>query len=388
MLLNIFRPHFFILLMCFAYYFVILQPKYVNNLCNPFSNLNDTMPINKNASIRYQTLDKCFRDRHRHYYIEDLMECCEEALLRCNGIGGVSRRQIFDDIRFMESESGWNIPLERIKKGKRIHYRYEDPDFSINALPLTEAEARQLRTVVQTLGRFRGLPTNEWVEDVISNLEWRFNLSGDSKAVVGFDQNKGLKGLTYLSPLFDAMTNHTVLRITYRSYKKDSEERTQTVHPYYVRQYNNRWFLLAMDNDYRTITNFALDRIVSISPAEGVEYIPNNSIDFEHYFDDVIGVTIPPKDVEKLTIQLRFSEKQFPYITSKPLHPSQVVIDQEQRILSIEVKPNYELDHHILALGPDVEVLAPASYREHIQEILLDNLKKYLPVQIERTGVH
>ena len=99
------------------------------------------MPINKNASIRYQTLDKCFRDRLHHYYIEDLMQCCEEALLRYNGIGGVSRRQIFDDIRFMESDSGWNIPLERIKKGKRIHYRYEDPDFSINALPLTEAEA-------------------------------------------------------------------------------------------------------------------------------------------------------------------------------------------------------------------------------------------------------
>ena len=346
------------------------------------------MPTNKNASIRYQTLDKCFRDFSHRYYIEDLIAKCDEALLNYNGTGGVSRRQIFDDIKYMESEAGWSIPLERRKKDRKVFYRYETQDFSINNQPLTQAEANQLRMAIQTLSRFRGLPTNEWVEDVISNLEWRFNLSGDSKAVVGFDQNKGLKGLSYLSPLFDAMTNRTVLRITYRSYKKDSEERTQTVHPYYVRQYNNRWFLLAMDNDYRTITNFALDRIISIEKAEGVDYIPNNTIDFEHYFDDVIGVTIPPKDVEKLTIQLRFSEKQFPYITSKPLHPSQVVIDQEQRILSIEVKPNYELDHHILALGPDVEVLAPASYREHIQEILLDNLKKYLPVQIDRAGEH
>ena len=112
---------------------------------------------------------------------------------------------------------------------------------------------------------------------------------------------------------------------------------------------------------------------------QNVDFIPNESIDFEHYFDDVIGVTIPPRSVEKLTIHLQFSEKQFPYITSKPLHSSQKVIDRENRILCIEVKPNYELDHQILSFGNDVEVLSPASYRQHIHEILLDNLKKYDP---------
>lgn len=336
------------------------------------------MPTNKNASIRYQTLDKCFRDFTHRYYIEDLIAKCDEALQSYNGMGGVSRRQIFDDIKYMESEAGWSIPLERRKKDRKVFYRYETKDFSINNQPLTKAEANQLRMAIQTLSRFRGLADNEWVEDVISNLEWRFNLSCDSTDYVGFDQNKELKGLSFLPQLFDAMTNHKVLRITYRSYKKGSEERSQIVHPYYTRQYNNRWFLLAMDNNYRSITNFALDRIISIETMENIPFIPNESIEFEHYFDDVIGVTIPYKDVEKLNIQLRFTEKQFPYITSKPLHPSQKVVDQEGHILSIEVKPNYELDHHILALGPDVEVLAPTSYRQHIQELLQENLNQYL----------
>ncbi len=335
------------------------------------------MPTNKNASIRYQTLDKCFRDFTHRYYIEDLIAKCDEALQNYYGIGGVSRRQIFDDIRFMESEEGWSIPLERRKIGRKVFYRYETPDYSISSQPLTEAEAKQLKMAIQTLSRFRGLATNEWVEDVISNLEWRFNLSGASENVVGLDQNKELKGLSSLPQLFDAMTNHKVLRITYKSYKKDSEERIQTVHPYFARQYNNRWFLLALDNDYHTITNFALDRIISIETVENVDFIPNESIDFEHYFDDVIGVTIPHKDVEKLDIHLQFTEKQFPYITSKPLHPSQKVIDPEKCILCIEVKPNYELDHQILSYGNDVEVLSPASYRQHIQEILSDSLKKY-----------
>lgn len=84
------------------------------------------MPTNKNAAICYQTLGKCFRDRFHRYYIEELIDKCEEALLYYNGIGGVCRRQIFEDIKFMESDTGWSIPLERIKDGKKVYYRYYD----------------------------------------------------------------------------------------------------------------------------------------------------------------------------------------------------------------------------------------------------------------------
>ena len=82
------------------------------------------MPTNKNAAIRYQTLDKCFRDRRHRYYMEDLIDKCEEAIYYYNGVGGVSRRQIFEDIKFMESETGWSVPLERKQDGRRVYYRY------------------------------------------------------------------------------------------------------------------------------------------------------------------------------------------------------------------------------------------------------------------------
>ena len=101
------------------------------------------MPTNKNAAIRYQTLDKCFRDRQHRYYMEDLIDKCEEAIYYYNGVGGVCRRQIFEDIKFMESETGWSVPLERKQDGRRVYYRYRDPDFTINAQPLTEEETRQ-----------------------------------------------------------------------------------------------------------------------------------------------------------------------------------------------------------------------------------------------------
>ena len=126
------------------------------------------MPTNKNAAIRYQALDKCFRDRRHRYYMEDLIAKCEEAIYYYNGVGGVSRRQIFDDIKFMESETEWSVPLERKLDGRRVYYRYRNLDFTINAQPLTEDEVRQLRSVIITLRRFRGLPSNAWVDEVIS----------------------------------------------------------------------------------------------------------------------------------------------------------------------------------------------------------------------------
>jgi len=341
------------------------------------------MPTNKNATIRYQALDKCFRDHRHRYYIDDLINVCNKALRYYNGLEtrAVSRRQIFEDIKFMESATGWSIPLERKKDGKKVYYRYEYADFSINQQPLTDEEAQQLQTVILTLSRFRGLPSNEWVEEVISNLEWRFNLKGKNENVISFEQNPNLKGLEYLSDLIDAASNQQVLKVNYHNYKNGGKDLLFVIHPYYVKQYNNRWFLLGLDNERRRISNLALDRIVSIQVVSNIEFIPNASIDFDHYFDDVVGVTIPKEDVQKETIVLRFSESRFPYVTSKPIHKSQAILSEEECTLSLEVKPNRELEHQILSFGPDVEVLSPESFKTQIAEKISESFKKYFPVQ-------
>lgn len=343
------------------------------------------MPTNKNAAIRYQTLDKCFRDRRHRYYMEDLIDKCEEAIYYYNGVGGVSRRQIFEDIKFMESETGWSVPLERKQDGRRVYYRYRDSDFTINAQPLTEDEARQLRSVIITLRRFRGLPSNAWVDEVISNLEWRFGLRGKQENMIGFEQNPYLRGLNLLPDIIDAATSHQAVRITYRNYKNCDEEYTVVVHPWYIKQYNNRWFLLAYDAEADRISNYALDRIQNFNVEEDVAYIPNKEVDFEHYFDDVFGVTIPPSDVEKIRVLLQFSKKQYPYIVSKPLHHSQEIVDAENRILAVEVRPTYEFTQLILSFGFDVKVLEPEPFKQEILANLRRNLQNYNEMQIDCT---
>ena len=85
------------------------------------------MAVNKNALIRYQALDRCFRNSGRMYFWEDLLEECNKALMDFDpNSEGIQRRQLFDDIRFMESEQGWLIPLGRIQYSRKVYYRYED----------------------------------------------------------------------------------------------------------------------------------------------------------------------------------------------------------------------------------------------------------------------
>lgn len=342
------------------------------------------MPINKNANIRYRTLDRCFRDSRRRYFIEDLIDACNDALLSYNFEGGVKRRQIFDDIRFMESDAGYAIELDRLRDGKRVYYRYQDPSFSINQQPLSQAEATQLQQAVMTLTRFRGLPQYEWIEEVITNLEHRFNLNGKDQSLVCFEQNPLLHGLEHLGILIEAATAHKVLKINYHTYKNGGRDIDFIIHPYYLKQYNNRWFLFGRNEATGQITVIALDRILSLESVSEIAFIVSD-IDFDHYFDTIVGVTIPDDPIVR-TIIFRTTEKRYPYIESKPIHPSQRIFNRKKFMLRIDVAPNLELEQKFLSFGPDIEVIEPKDFREQMKRKVEEAYKKYFDVQVDCTN--
>ena len=94
------------------------------------------MPANKNALIRYKTIDRCLRNRYRRWTIDDLVDACSDALYDMEGITkGISKRTVQGDIQIMRSDKlGYNAPIETYGNG---YYRYSDPDYSISDTPLT-----------------------------------------------------------------------------------------------------------------------------------------------------------------------------------------------------------------------------------------------------------
>ena len=340
------------------------------------------MATNKNAQLRYQILDRCFSNFQKRYTIDDLIEEVNEHLLDISGTT-VSIRQIREDIKYMRDRMSYKAPIFAYNyDGKKCYYRYSNPDFHIFNNVLSVTDINKLQSVIDMLARFRGTATNVWLEEVISNLEYRFGLKSNAEHLISFEQNEQLKGVEHLADIIDATINHQTLEIIYLTFK--GKEITITIYPYYVKQYNGRWFLYGLNDELNKISNLALDRIQSYENS-GKPFKKNGKYDFSTYFDDVMGATIPNDDVKKETIGLRFSANRFPYVVSKPIHKSQKVIDETNCEVEIQVRPTRELDQQLFSFIPDVEVLYPEWYRQQIMEKIEENFKKYLSMKIDCT---
>lgn len=332
------------------------------------------MASNKHAQIRYKVLDDCFNNFRRKFYFNDLLERCNEALRELYGEEhiGIKTRTLRSDINYIRaraSEAG--VEVESVDDGNGYYYRYSEPDFSIFKRGLGEEDLAQLKETILMLQRFRGMPHFDWMSELVVKLEDKLSLRGYSKSVVGYEENTTYTGLDWFQDLFDAIINKSVLHIQYKTFAEKTFD--WTIHPYYIKEYNNRWFLFGLNEEYMTIYNIPLDRIENLEQINK-EYIPSD-IDFDTYLADVVGVSVFPCDKEH--IRLQFSEHRFPYVLTKALHPSQRIVDFDKRIVEISVIPNNELDALILSFGQDVEVLSPDSYRERIQNAICGAYKKY-----------
>lgn len=336
------------------------------------------MATNKHATIRYNALDHCFSNQWKRFFIEDLIEACNQAIYEFSGIeDGVKRRQIFDDIAFMESDQGWSIPLERLKEGRRVYYRYSDRTFSIKNQGITLDEAKQLGETLTILTRFKGLPQFEWVEEMQIRLEDTFKLKGNNSIAVGFEQNPYLKGLNFFTDIFYAIQNGIVLEITYQSYKQEKPTEI-IIHPWYLKQYNNRWFLFGLNEKLNKISNLALDRIEAVCKS-AIKFKDNKEIDFDEYFEDVIGVTVRD-DIPTERVKIKISNNLWAYIESKPIHGSQKIINKsaDYTIIELELQVNYEFLALLFSFMDKIEIIEPVALRDKIGDISQSILNKYL----------
>jgi len=339
------------------------------------------MSDNKKASIRYEALDKCFRNTSRRFFIEDLRRACNEALYRETGDPQysdpdkpcISKKQIYDDIQFLMCSPEYYAPIEKSKEGRFVYYFYSDPTYSILKKPLTDEEITKLESALQVFLTFNGLPQFEWIEDIVCKLKSKYKVAESGQNVVSFDSNIDIAGLGFFNDIYGYIVNKQPICVNYEPFGKTPIQ--ISIHPYFLKQFNNRWFVFGRSAERGNVTTLALDRIKSIEPKH-LDYVPDTIIeDINEYLFDAIGVS-GISDLHAEDIKLKFSENRFPYIISKPLHPS-MKINQSEREVSLHVIVNKELKSLILSFGSDVEVLSPSSLREEIRDILKNTCEKY-----------
>lgn len=325
------------------------------------------MPAIKNSFERHKVLDRCFRDRSRRYYMEDLVRIVNKDTFNYYGTS-VSDRTIRNDISYMKKEEGYSAPILKRMDGHRAYYFYNSPDYSILNLPMSQEEMNQLSETIKMLSRFKGLPDCSWMEEVLARFDDTFQLSDHPKGIVSFAQNPFLKGMCHFSPLFDCIISKTVLKISYHKYQKDSYMRE--IHPYQLRQYNNRWFLIGYEPcmaDKLPLVTIPLDRIDSFVKQEDLVYQEYRGIDLDEYFNQVVGVSVNI-GAHKETVAIKAFFPAAAYIDTKPIHHSQKVVEctDEWMIFEYHLIPNYEFETLLFGYMDECEVLKPSSLREKL----------------------
>lgn len=335
------------------------------------------MAQTKNALIRYKTIDKCLQNNYRQWTLDDLIEAVSEALFEYEGKeNSVSKRTLQLDIQMMRSEKlGYNAPI--VVYDKKF-YKYEDEDFTITDIPLTETDINVLTETVSMLKQFKDFSLFNDVSDILQRLEDKiYAEKSHTQPVIHLDKNEKLKGLHFLDEIYQAIIKKVVLRITYKSFKS-REENTFLFYPFILKEFNNRWFLIGKKRKQAPVSNLALDRIISIDYDFQTPYL-NEAFDAEQFYKNVVGVTVNT-GLKPRKIELWIDKTHAPYVITKPLHSSQRVIETYEdgsvkiHLFLIE---NYELERLLLGFGDGLEVLEPPRIRNRLKAILQKSLEKY-----------
>ncbi|MES2837011.1 MAG: WYL domain-containing protein [Bacteroidota bacterium] len=334
------------------------------------------MPINKLALVRYKTIDNCLQNRFRKWTLEDLMEACSDAIYEYEGItNGVSKRTIQLDIQNMRSEKlGYNAPI--IVTDKK-YYSYEEKNYSITNIPLTQQDLSTLNEVLDVLKQFKGFGYFQELNGMVTRLEDKlYKQQHRGKSYIDFEKNELLKGLIHIDALHKAIINKKTIEVTYQSFKAKLPQQI-VFYPYLLKEYRNRWFILGANKNGKTIMILALDRIEKFKELNSEKY-HKSEFDVNTYFNDVIGVSKMPTQKPQLIV-MKIIKEHAPYIITKPMHSSQKILseDSEGVIFSIEVIWNFELEREILGFAEHLKIVSPKRLSGRIQSRMKNTLTKY-----------
>lgn len=333
---------------------------------------------------RYKFIDELLSDKHHDYNITQLTEKVNEKL-EAIGEKPVCKRSIEKDLNYLEGEP-FNADLKRTYEHGKSYIHYEDDTFSIFTKKLTSDEQQLLNEVLSTIGQFNGLENFEWLDSLKKKLGKE---DTEQQKIIYYSNNPYLENKKFLGQLFSAASNKTTLEITYQPFKLEKEK--FIFYPYVIKQYNSRWFVFGKKQDDNKIQNLAIDRIQSIRPKNRLPFI-NSEIDFNEYFEDIVGVSFPPESKTE-DILLWVSDKSNRYVETKSLHESQrffkkdSAIDQKLRkqypslsggnFIKLECIVNYELKQLIASMLGEVIVLSPESLRNEMMEKGRKMMEKY-----------
>jgi predicted DNA-binding transcriptional regulator YafY len=330
------------------------------------------MPHIKNALIRYRIIDRMIRNPYKTYPSKsDLREACEESLFGSTYGDHICDSTIEKDLFAMRMEHDAPIKYSRKHEG----YFYEDPDYTINDIPLSEDELESIRFAVQTLQQFQEVPYFKEFGSAIDKIATRVAVAGtegnETSAFIGFETAYSSIGNQWLPLLLTAIQEKKTCQFTYASFKSGiAKERN--VLPVYLKEYRNRWYLISFDLEKSDWITYALERMDGLVVNEA-QHLLKEAFNPSSFFAETIGITTEKKAAER--IALRVNDIASKYIESQPLHSSQEKIGTNHFVLTVQI--NEELIRTLLGFMGELQIISPA----HLVQTWNERIQKQLSIE-------
>jgi len=339
------------------------------------------MPLNLQAAIRYKVIDRCLRDHSKIWNWEKFAdECTKEEVRNGELMTKPSKRTIDADISDMKSgRLGYEAPIVWTKE---LGYRYSNSTFSISNVSLSKKVINDLKEAIHILRQITKNDKLFSINESIITLQQKINLQNDSspdnaQALIYLDESLNEAGQKWLDKVYNYITKKQSIHIQYNSFSQ-GQIVSHIISPWFIKEYNNRWYVFGQNHLENKIYNLALDRITDIKPSLQA-FVTAKENEISNHFNYLFGVTIfdgisPQKVVFKTTTQLS------KYMDTKPIHPTQIKSLMEGKndvYYELNVYINYEIISKLLSFGDDLEVMSPPSLRAEMRAKVLKMAAKY-----------
>ena len=181
----------------------------------------------------------------------------------------------------------------------------------------------------------------------------------------------------FLTVIIDAMRDNRRMCISYKGYNM-SDYQDMFIHPYCLRLFKRRWYIIAYSEYSKGNRLFMLDRARSVEVLTDSFTMPEG-FDAEEYFNDIYGVRQTDRS-EMTKVVLKVNANRCDLLRNLPLHPSQKEIETtpEYSIFKVELKPNFDLKQELISYLDALEVLEPVSLRDELRMTIKSMYRKYI----------
>lgn len=193
---------------------------------------------------------------------------------------------------------------------------------------------------------------------------------------ISFDAQGELRGVNNLKHLLFAIKNFRTIAFKHENFNTGKIS-DYSARPYLLKEYQNRWYLVANVKKINEFRTFGIDRITDLK-VKVKTFKPNPKKNPHKLFENIIGLNYSENKPDEVI--LSFTPIQGKYVKSLPFHKSQeILLDNDKELqIKLYIIPNYEFKQRILMLGENVKVLKPDYLIEDVKKLLKASLERYL----------